>query len=410
MSGPDTEARKGPVRITDVRVEGFRSIRDARFRPGSLAALIGESGTGKSNLLNAVRAVLDPDAAQLTPEDLARDYEGPTRITAHLSDGSTRLIESDATAPGRHPDGSPPATLFLPARLRTGPVVAPFSNGGDEAARAADILRHEIAPRQVPQGRATTRSARGLVGGLEASLAAGVRGLIILVEEPELFLPPQTQRYLYRLLRTLAGGNQIMYSTHSPSFLNVARLQELVLTEHLPATGTKLLQPEPLPEDDEFRAYSEFDAARGELFLAKAAVLVEGLTEKLALPFAFHALGHDPDRERISIIECGGKSNIPLVARIAKAVGVPFVAVHDRDAPSGSKPNQAERRLNRIIVELAGDENRVQLIPDFEGATGLRGHHHKPARAWRGLADLADEDVPRPLRNIVERAVALARG
>ncbi len=406
MSGPSS-----PVRITDVRVEGFRSIRDARFRPRSLAALIGESGTGKSNLLNAIRAVLDPEAAGLTPEDLTRDYEGPTRVIAHMSDGSTRIIDTERSEPTTTPDGSPPPVLFLPARLRTGPVVAPFSNGGEEAARAAEILGQEIAPGEVPEGRATTRSAHGLVGGLEASLAAGVGGLIFLIEEPELFLPPQTQRYLYRLLRRLAGGgNQIMYSTHSPSFLNVARLQELVLTEHVPATGTKLLQPEALPEDEEFRAYSEFDAARGELFLAKAAVLVEGLTEKLALPFAFHALGHDPDRERISIIECGGKSNIPLVARIARAVGVPFVAVHDRDAPSGSRPNQAERRLNRTIVELAGDENRVQLIPDFEGATGLRGHHHKPARAWHSLADLVDEEVPPPLRRIVERAVALARG
>lgn len=46
---------------------------------------------------------------------------------------------------------------------------------------------------------------------------AGITGLIVLMEEPELFLPPQAQRYLYRLLRTVAGqGNQILYSTHSP--------------------------------------------------------------------------------------------------------------------------------------------------------------------------------------------------
>ena len=36
---------------------------------------------------------------------------------------------------------------------------------------------------------------------------------------------------------------------------------------------------------------TEFDAARSELFLARAAVLVEGLTEKLVLPFVFAALG-----------------------------------------------------------------------------------------------------------------------
>jgi predicted ATP-dependent endonuclease of OLD family len=50
-------------------------------------------------------------------------------------------------------------------------------------------------------------------------------------------------------------------------------------------------------------------------------VLVEGLTEKLVLPFVFSALGYDVDREAISIVECGGKPNIPLFARICRAVG-----------------------------------------------------------------------------------------
>lgn len=55
------------------------------------------------------------------------------------------------------------------------------------------------------------------MAGLETWGEAGITGLIVLMEEPELFLPPQPQRYLYRLLRTVAGqGNQILYSTHSP--------------------------------------------------------------------------------------------------------------------------------------------------------------------------------------------------
>jgi predicted ATP-dependent endonuclease of OLD family len=235
----------------------------------------------------------------------------------------------------------------------------------------------------------------------------GLSGLVVIIEEPELFLPPQTQRFLYRLIRSLAtAGNQILYSTHSPSFLNVARLHELVLADRDPKVGTRLLQPQPLPTDEEFRAYSEFDAARSELFLARAAILVEGQTERLALPFVFHALGYDPDQERISIIECGGKPNIPLIARIAAAVGIPFIAVHDRDAPTGRKPNQAEQRLNHIIGQIAG-HHRVELTPDFEGVAGLKGH--TPARAWHSFASLTAKDMPEPLARIATMAVALAR-
>ena len=255
----------------------------------------------------------------------------------------------------------------------------------------------------------TTASPHGLVAGLESWHEAGIGGVIVLMEEPELFLPPQAQRYLYRLLRLVASqGNQVLYSTHSPAFLNVVRLDELVFTERRPKVGTLLLQPEPLPADEEFRAFSEFDSSRSELFLARAAVLVEGLTEKLTLPFIFESLGYDPDRERISIIECGGKGNIPLFGKISKAVELPFVAVHDRDAPEGDEPSDAERQLNALIAEVAGPE-RVELAPDFEGVAGIHGDRQKPARAWRRFADLGAEDVPKPLAEVVERAIALAR-
>jgi predicted ATP-dependent endonuclease of OLD family len=92
----------------------------------------------------------------------------------------------------------------------------------------------------------------------------------------------------------------------------VSRLDELVFVERLPSTGTRALQPDPVSPDDDFRVLTEFDAARSELFLARAAVLVEGQTEKLVLPFVFSALAYDADREAISIVEWGGKPNIPF--------------------------------------------------------------------------------------------------
>jgi hypothetical protein len=81
---------------------------------------------------------------------------------------------------------------------------------------------------------------------------------------------------------------------------------------------------------------TEFDAARSELFLARAVVLVEGLTEKLVLPFVFAALGHDVDRQAISIIECGGKPNLPLFARI-------WHPVRDRSRQRSTGERQAGR-------------------------------------------------------------------
>jgi predicted ATP-dependent endonuclease of OLD family len=267
---------------------------------------------------------------------------------------------------------------------------------------AATVAELAGPPEPPQRERGAAASARALVAGLELCCEGDVEGVVILMEEPELFLPPQTQRYLYRLLRTLAStGNQVIYSTHSPAFLNVARLEELVLVERDPEAGTRILQPEPLQADEEFRALSEFDAERSELFLARAAVLVEGRTEKLAFPFVFETLGHDPDRLRISIVECGGKSNIPLFARICRAVGVPFIAVHDRDAPPGQEPSAAEGALNLLIRDVSGTDRTVVLAPDFEGIAGLRGHHQKPVRAWRRFSSLEPSTVPEPLARVV---------
>ena len=120
--------------------------------------------------------------------------------------------------------------------------------------------------------------------------------------------------------------------------------------------------------------------------------------------------GHDLDRERISIVECGGKGNIPLFAKISQAVGVPFVAVHDRDAPAGAEPSESERLLNAETAAVAGDE-RVELAPDFEGVAGIHGDRHKPgSAAIRGPRSRSDPRAARRGRRASGRArLALAR-
>lgn len=407
----DTATAPGPL-LTKVRVEGFRTLNDATFQPGPVSALVGEPGTGKSNLLSAIRAVLDPVNAPLTTEDVARDGVESIRIGIETGSGE------GATLQGRPPDtslsrrGETPSVVYIPASRRTERLIDPPLGANGESGLPQSFVLHDAASGgNLPaiHERGSTEAAHGLVAVIEEWVEADRSGMVVLIEEPELFLPPQTQRYLYRILRRLTtNGNQVFYSTHSPSFLNVGRLHELVLTEHDAESGTRLIQPEPLPPDEEFRANSEFDATRSELFLARAAILVEGQTERLALPFVFHALGHDPDRERISIVECGGKPNIPVIARVAKAVGVPFLAVHDRDAPMDEEPNQAEQSLNELIGGIAGS-NRIELIPDFEGVAGLKGRKHKPARAWRSFAALRAEEMPDRLTEIAEMAVALTR-
>ena len=408
-TGPANENAAVPTPgfgLQKVRIAGFRSVRATTCAPGRLCALVGEANTGKSNVLAAVWTLLEPQAPAPTVEDVFHGGAGEIRIGATLSDGSTCSVEALPPAlPTRA--GTAPAVIFLPAAERTERLFGRPLGSSRIVRKTSHVIEAALA---ASGARSSAAPALAFVGAIEECCRAAIRGLILLIEEPELYLRPQAQRYLYRLLRDFAaGGNQVLYSTHAPAFLNVGRLDELALVEHLADAGTAIVQPEPLPADASFRALSEFDAERSELFLARAALLVEGQTEKLVFPFIFQALGHDADREAISIVECGGKPNLPLFARICDAARVPYVVVHDRDAPPGKQPIQAERAVNAAIAAIAPAEQTIVLEPDFEAVAGLHGHRHKPEHAWRSFAGIGRAAVPLPLTAAVERVLALAR-
>jgi predicted ATP-dependent endonuclease of OLD family len=386
-----------------ISIQGYRAARELEFEPGSLMALVGEASSGKSTVLTAIWTLLEAAAPPPTIEDISQGATGRIHLEAELDRGSIFL---DATPPDTlnlNRAGAPPV-LFLPANLRSRTMVAPATGAG--AADVAELLR----PPPAAHHWAAADGGLALVQGMERLLASNLRKFVLLIEEPELYLSPHAQRHLHRILRGLAErGNQILYSTHAPVFLSVDRMEELALVRHTNDHGTSLFQPDPLAEAESFRALSEFDSDRAELFLARAALLVEGRTEKMTFPLVFDALGIEADKEGVLVLECGGKGNIPLFARICNHCGIPYVIVHDRDAPEGKRPVESERVMNRQIQDVAGRRRTVVLVPDFEAVSGVaaRGRGRKPRKAYRRYFD--DGNVPEPLRLAVEKVLAAAR-
>jgi len=377
----------GESLLSEIRVVSFRGARLV-LRPGPVCAFIGEPGAGKSNLLFALRALLDPSfdlsTADLTPGQRAISIE------ATLADGGTISLE-DRT-------GAPPIVHF-PAALRGGDLVSAtvdFPAADAVHASIRDALARSPAPRVA------------LVRGLEAC-AAETTGVVFAIEEPELYLAPHAHRYLRRLIQRLAErGNQVFFTTHAPGLLSVAALDEvnLVTRDALGVTAVERLSS--IDADDAFRVLCEFDAERSELFLSRAVILVEGMTEKVTLPFVFRALGHDADREQISIVECGGKANLPLFVEICKRARVPCIVLHDSDMRPGREPLEAEVKLNALIRRKAGARRTVVLEPDFEGVAGFRSRARKPERAFRRLARALPEELPEPLVRAVRLAIEAA--
>ena len=378
-----------------VSIHGYRGARDVELEPGAVCVLVGESSSGKSTVLAAVWALLEAAAPMPTVADVSHGYP---RIHVEADTGG-RTLFLDARPPGTlnlNREGAPPA-LFFPANLRPTSLLAPTDR---QTRRAASVVHDQQ----------TEDGGLSLVRAIAALAEARIRGHVILIEEPELFLSPPSQRHLHTQLHRLAarGRNQVLYSTHSPVFLGVDRLDQLVLVRHDDRTGTTLLQPDALPRDQAFRLLAELDAERAEIFLSRAVMLVEGRTEKLAFPFVFRALGYDADQEAIAIVDCAGKGNIPLFAEVCNACQIPYVVVHDKDAPRGQQPAEAERISNDAIVRTAGKRRTIALVPDFEGVTGVRARRAKPAAAFKRFQS-GNGEVPGPLRQAVERVVASAR-
>ena len=112
----------------------------------------------------------------------------------------------------------------------------------------------------------------------------------------------------------------------------------------------------------------EFDPERNELFFARHVILVEGDTEKLAIPAYASRLSINLDREGCSIVEVGGKRNLKEFIEIVSSFGISLTVVFDTDSTDfGKTPNMEEETYNNELRELDCPTIRiVELNPKYE--------------------------------------------
>lgn len=238
-------------------------------------------------------------------------------------------------------------------------------------------------------------------------------GAIFAIEEPEVFLHPHRARFFAATLRALADtGSQVFVSTHSPLFVPLDRFDDICLVRKTEERGTHVVQTRAIEIERESKEYlrliTEFDSQRSELFFANRVLLVEGYTEKIVFPIVFQTMGVDVNRASISIIECQGKTKIPLYAKILTALEIPFVVVHDEDIlvvdTTWTKEHQEKVRennkqhtdWNRAIAGAVADPKLICVLkPSFEGVCGLpKREDTKLQQAVTKFSALALKDIP----------------
>lgn len=203
----------------------------------------------------------------------------------------------------------------------------------------------------------------------------GERKLLLLIEEPEIYLHVHLRRYFSKILRRVAErGNQVIFTTHSSEFVDLERPHEIVRLQK-PSGGPTIVR--------QVAQKSTFDFARAkqklrrlgnqELFFARYAILTEGQDDQGVIEFLLQAKGVDIDVYSISIINCDSVDNIPDYVRLCIELGIDFYVIHDQDDATRDK-----KRNDRIYTAVQASNPACpslhMYVPYLEAVMGQTKH------------------------------------
>jgi hypothetical protein len=203
-------------------------------------------------------------------------------------------------------------------------------------------------------------------------------GLILAIEEPELYQHPTKQRHFAKVLHDLSVGalpgvaarTQVMFASHSSLFVSPERFDEIRLARRQAVEGTTFKECvlthstlEAICRRQEF-AFGEAEGMRtveglrsrlhvvgpelAEGFFADVAVVVEGASDRAALVAAAHLAGASLEENGIAILNAGGKTAVLNPVLIFQALQIPTYFVWDCDRGSKDDKTNYNRALQRV--------------------------------------------------------------
>lgn len=179
---------------------------------------------------------------------------------------------------------------------------------GIAAATARDLLRQfELVVEHLGEPVAVSTQSSGVaqlsIFVFAMKLATSQPGTVLLVDEPEISLHPQAQRSLMRALRAL--DVQMLVATHSGTLLDRADPRSVVRLRRTPA-GIELARPSTLSDEDARKLARFTSPQTAEAFFARAVILVEGISDQIALEAIAERQGRNLDAEGVSVVPMGG--------------------------------------------------------------------------------------------------------
>jgi putative ATP-dependent endonuclease of OLD family len=264
---------------------------------------------------------------------------------------------------------------------------------------------------------------------IESEVSGEQRTVIVLYEEPELYIHPHLMRRLKNTLQERSSSSkwQVICSTHSPFIINLADKPESLKiikrdggnrrVVHQINSGIFNIDGE-YDERMMLRATLDFHPSVCESLFAKRVLIVEGDTEVAV----FSMIDKLAEKLRIkdsidrdtTVISAGGKWTIPAICKILNAFEVDYRVIHDSDR-NGLSDGELELKkpihpfkANAKIAAIAG-KDRVFVIDDtFEHVLWNQDegeaikHSDKPFNSWKRVKGFLDNQV-----DLTEKSISM---
>ncbi|MGW5744707.1 ATP-dependent nuclease [Amycolatopsis sp. NPDC003861] len=282
-----------------------------------------------------------------------------------------------------------------------------------------EVLRMFIATHPgtypVPFNRLSTGALNVLVFALLTYIAdlRGPDSVIFAMEEPEIALPPHTQRRLVDFVTGTMG--QAIVTSHSPYVIERFDPGQIVV---LRRDDDGVLSSSPIDLGNELKPkrYRQERRQFAEAVLARGVLVVEGATEVVTLLAVADALDADsatayqhPDVAGLSLFNAGSDTSVPQYGPIFAAMGKTVFGVHDTPN-TPLTPDQATSASSFAIhmdIGYAGIEDLLATeIPvaaqrKFLNTVSARSDY--PTQCGQLPEQASDEEVRDLTRDVLKR-------
>jgi putative ATP-dependent endonuclease of OLD family len=227
------------------------------------------------------------------------------------------------------------------------------------------FLAAQPAPHQLPFQKLGTGSVNLLVFALLTFIAdlKGKQSVIFAMEEPEIALPPHTQRRVGRFVLSEMG--QAIVTSHSPYIIEQFDPDQIVVLDR--GTDAQLSSRTVELGDIKPKRYRRERRQMAEAVLGRAVIVVEGPTEAALFPIASEVLeqtsgtGYEHlDLAGVTVFNADGDNSVPIFGPFFKALGKPAFAFYDKqDAPPDAV---VAEKLSNYTQVWESPENGIEAL------------------------------------------------